>query len=132
MWEITKITISQNTKKTYCKLNEQLVIQVRKPNLISSRDTEGENSTDTDTKSSKTDNQIRSTALEWSVTFVRKSIYCILLGALYQLSLRYFLRSMLLLLLQWDLTTPPHFKVYRARLVNILTTLFPSRPPRGS
>ena len=45
-----------------------MVIQLPKPNLIPSRNTEAEHSTETDTKTN-TENQIRSTALERSVIY---------------------------------------------------------------
>ena len=62
-WEITKITRSQNTKRT---ISQKVNTLLPYPNEISPRHIEVEN-TKTDTETSKTESNIRSTALERSV-----------------------------------------------------------------
>ena len=62
-WEITKITRSQNTKRS---ISQKVNTLLPYPNEISPRHIEVEN-TKTDTETSKTESNIRSTALERSV-----------------------------------------------------------------
>ena len=62
-WEITKITRSQNTKRT---ISQKVSTLLPYPNEILPRHIEVEN-TKTDTETSKTESNIRSTALERSV-----------------------------------------------------------------
>ena len=62
-WEITKITRSQNTKRT---ISQKVNTLLPYPNEILPRHIEVEN-TKTDTETSKTESNIRSTALERSV-----------------------------------------------------------------
>ena len=71
-WEITKITRSQNTKRTISqKANTPLPF----PNEISTRHIEDENNTKTDTETSKTESNIRSTALERSVITIQSCLH---------------------------------------------------------
>ena len=55
----------ENTRQTKrVALSQKVAAQPPKPNKMSTRHTEGENSTETDTKQARSENSIRSTALE--------------------------------------------------------------------
>ena len=71
-WEITKITRSQNTKRT---ISQKVSILLPLPNEISTRHIEVENNAKTDSETSKTENNIRSTALERSVITLQSCLH---------------------------------------------------------
>ena len=71
-WEITEITRSQNTKRT---ISQKVSTPLPLPNEISTRHIEVENNTKTDSETSKTENNIRSTALERSVITLQSCLH---------------------------------------------------------